>query len=148
MTRRERNAVLVLAALVVAAPLAGRWLRRDDSARCAWDGLPVQALYRVRIMDAANGPREFCCVRCAAAWLTHHGGAHAVYVTDEAGGGEIDARAAYFVQSPVPTNPITRNSIHAFRERSDAEAHAAAFGGRLLTADEQPFDPGGTAQPP
>lgn len=148
MTRSERNAVLVLAALVIAAPLAGRWLRRDESARCAWDGLPIQPLYRVRVVDAADRRREFCCVRCAAAWLTEHGEAHTVYVTDETGGSEVDARAAYFVQSAVPTNPITRNSIHAFRQRSDAEAHAAAYGGRLLTADEQPFDSGGTAPEP
>jgi hypothetical protein len=120
----------------------------DEASRCAWDGLPVQPLYRVRVVDATDTSREFCCVRCAAAWLTEHGEAHTVYVTDEAGGSEIDARAAYFVQSAVPTNPITRNSIHAFRERSDAQEHAAAYGGRLLTADEQPFDSGSTAQGP
>jgi hypothetical protein len=139
MTRSERIAVLLLGAMVLAAPLAGRWLRRDNQSRCAWDGLPVQALYRVRVVDAADTSREFCCVRCAAAWLTQHGAAHAVHVTDEASGSEIDAGAAHFVQSAVSTNPITRNSIHAFKKRSDAEEHADTFGGRLLTDEERPF---------
>jgi hypothetical protein len=139
MTRSERIVVLVLAVLVLAAPLAGRWWRDREGSRCAWDGLPIQALYRVRAVDEAQLSRTFCCVRCAEFWCAEHGAAPAVYVTDEASGTEIDAAAAWFVQSTVPTNPITRNSIHAFRERADAQQHAETFGGRLLTDDERPF---------
>jgi hypothetical protein len=139
MARWERIFVVLLGALVLGAPLAGRWLR-ESAPRCAWDGLPIQALYRVRVVDGASVSRAFCCVHCASAWLTRHGSAAAVvYVTDEAGGGEIDADAACFVQSAVSTNPVTRNGIHAFRERADAKDHAETFGGRILTGDERPF---------
>ena len=121
------------AAVVVGLPLAGRWLRPRSVGRCALDGLKVEPLYQVRVVEAAGESRLFCCVRCADRWLaTVDARPAAVYVTDEATGDEIDAAMAWFVKSAVVTNPVTRNRVHAFRDRADAEAHARDFHGDVL----------------
>src|SRR5262249_36785541 len=63
----------------------------------------------------------------------------AVYVTDEASGAEIDSGSAFFVRSAVVTNPVTRNRVHTFRDRADAEDHARAYEGEALTGVRRPF---------
>jgi hypothetical protein len=134
--------LLLLAGLVVIVglPLAGKWVRRQPEPRCALNGLKVEPLYGVRVVDRAGGSLRFCCVRCARRWLARQGGSpEAVYVTDETGGEEIDSRSATFVQSPVATNPITGNRVHAFRDRAAAEEHIRAFGGWVLTGADRPF---------
>ncbi len=136
----RRLALFVVLALVVGVPLAGRWERLHSAPRCELDGLRLDPLYRVRVVDDAGTDHHFCCVRCARAWLLRQGGrAAAVYVTDEAGGGEVEAAAASFVESPVCTNPVTGNRTHAFRNRADAEEHARTFGGELLTGADRPW---------
>jgi hypothetical protein len=127
-------------AVIVALSLAGRWLRSGGRARCALDGLKINPLYQVRIEDDAGVSRHFCCLRCAERWLALAGARpRAVHVTDEASGDEIDAGSAWFVTSPVTTNPITRNRIHAFRDRADAEGHARDFRGALLAGAKRPL---------
>jgi hypothetical protein len=126
--------------VVVGLPLAGKWLRRQRGPRCTLDGLAIEPLYEVRIVDSAGAAQRFCCIHCAVSWLARRGERPgAIYVTDEVSGEEIDARSAHFVQSAVVTNPITRNRVHVFRDRADAEEHVRAFGGQLLTGAERPF---------
>ncbi len=126
--------------LVVGLPLAGKWLRRHDAPRCAVDGLVIDPLYRVRVVDDAGHAYSFCCVKCARRWWRRHADERtATFVTDETSGDEIPANQAYFVDSNVITNPVTNNSIHVFRKRVDAEAHARGFAGELLTGTELPF---------
>jgi hypothetical protein len=142
MTMTRSRALLLLAGLlvVVGLPLAGKWARRQGVPRCDLDGLELVPLYQVRVVDRAGGSHHFCCVRCARTWLARQGNPpRAVYVKDEAGGAEIDARSAHFVQSTVPTNPVTGNTVHAFRDRAAAEEHARAFAGWVLPEAEQPF---------
>lgn len=140
MTRARPLLVLASLALIVGVPLAGKWARRHQAPRCELDGLPVEPLYRVRVVDQAGASHEFCCARCARRWLRRQGNPPAtVFVTDEMGGGELDAASAWFVQSPVVTNPVTGNRLHAFRDRAAAEEHARAFDGDLLTGGERPF---------
>ena len=133
--------ILVVAGLlvVVGLPLAGKWARRHAPPRCARDGLPIEASYRVRVEVRGGESLEFCCVECAVRWHEHQSERPAVYVTDEAGGGEIDARSAHFVRSMVVTNPVTGNRVHAFRDRAAAEEHARIFHGRVLRGADRPF---------
>jgi hypothetical protein len=131
-------------AVVVGIPLAGRLARRDDGPRCDFDGQPVDAVYRVRVVGPDGREYSFCCVHCAQLWLARRDDPPAaVYVTDEATGEPVEARAAAFVRSTVVTNPVTGNRVHAFRDRAAAEEHARAFGGWVLTGDERPFPPAG-----
>ena len=134
--------------LVVGIPLAGRWARRDAGPRCAEDGVRVEARYRVRVVDRAGGSHEFCCPRCAGEWIARRPGeVAAVFVTDETTGEEVPAAAAWFVHSRVATDPVTGNRVRAFRDRAAAEAHVAAYGGRLLDRSERPFRRGGPPAP-
>jgi len=138
------KARVVLAAVgvlvVVGLPLAGKWMRRHQPPECARDGLPIDALYRVRVDGGADESFEFCCIDCAALWLDQRAATGAaVYVTDEAGTGEVDARAAHFVRSSVVTNPVTGNRVHAFRDLSAAQEHARAFHGQVLHGAARPF---------
>jgi hypothetical protein len=142
MTRaRPRPLYLLLGLLlVVGVPLAGKWSRRAAAPRCALDGRTIEAAYRARVAGPDGDERLFCCAGCARQWVARHGhGLAAVYVTDEARGGEIDARSAHFVRSAVVTNPTTGDRTHAFASRADAEEHARAFGGWLMTGPERPF---------
>ncbi len=146
--------LLFLAGLVVVVglPLAGHWARSGAAPRCEQDGLPVEPLYRVRVVDGAGVWHHFCCIRCASRWLARRDDRpRAVYVTDEAGGTEIDCRSAFFVRSSVVTNPVTRNHTHAFKDRADADEHARAYRGEALTGVLRPFslytDPADVSSP-
>jgi hypothetical protein len=145
MNYNRSRLLLVLAGvlIVVGWPLAGKLARRQEEPRCEQDGMKIESLYSVRVVGRDGESHSFCCPRCARAWLERSGGeAAVVYVTDEADGGEIDARAAHFVRSSVVTNPVTVNRIHAFRHRADAERHARAFGGSILMGADRPFRDG------
>jgi hypothetical protein len=136
-----RTALLLAGlAVVVGLPFAGRWWRQGPVARCTHDGLLLEPRYQVRIVLATNRSQRFCSIRCAGRWLARHElQPVAIYVTDELSGEELEMEAAYFVQSTVVTNPITRNSVHVFRDRSAALEHIRVFGGCLLTGAERPF---------
>ena len=142
MSGRTSRWHIVLAVLIVAVALAvaGSWSRRRAPGRCALDGAPIEPLYRVRVVDGHGHSHDFCCVRCAELWLEGQmARPREVHVTDESGGGEVEANRAYFVRSSVVTTATTGNRIHAFKDREDAERHAAAAGGRLLTGTDRPF---------
>jgi hypothetical protein len=138
--RRQTRAALFLSglALVVGLPLLGFWARRDGPPRCAFDGLPIEPVYRVTVHHDFDEPHEFCCVQCAERWLKHRPRA-LVVVTDEATGQQISAMLAWFVRSSVVTNRVTGNRVHVFQERADAERHAAKFGGDILEGAARPL---------
>src|SRR5262249_57057291 len=76
MNRARSRWLLLLAGLlvIVGLPVAGKWLRRQSEPRCALDGLKIEPLYRVRVVDRTGGSQDFCCIRCAGLWLGRHGG--------------------------------------------------------------------------
>jgi hypothetical protein len=127
-------------AVVLGLPALGHWLRARGEPGCALDGVKIEPAYRVEVLDGQGRTRAFCCVRCAQIWLRRQPGRpRAVTVTDEASGQTIDAAAACYVRSGVVTTPTTGNRVHAFRDRADAERHAALFGGTALPPEEGPF---------
>jgi len=132
--------VLAVLVVVVGLALAGSWARRGITGRCALDGAAVDRIYRVRVVDEEGPSHDFCCIRCAELWLAaREGSPRALYVTDEASGEEVEAGRAWYVRSSVVTRATTGNRVHAFRERQDAERHAATAGGRVLTGADRPF---------
>jgi hypothetical protein len=133
--------LLAVSLVVVGVPLAGKWARRQRGPRCENDGLAIEPVYQVRVVDHAGRSHRFCCVGCARAWLLRQPvSPEAVYVTDEPSGKEIASRSARFVHSTVVTNPTTGNRVHVFQDSADAQEHARAFAGQELTGDERPFD--------
>ena len=145
MSVRGSRWLLVAAGLlvVVGLPLAGKWLRHSSAPACALDGARIDPVYRVRVVDAEGRDQVFCCIHCAALWCSQQSERpRAVFVTDEVSHQEIDAGSAWFVRSFVVTVPHTGNRIHAFRDRADAERHADAAHGLLLSDGEKPFGPG------
>jgi hypothetical protein len=130
-------AVLVF---VVGLAVLGSWNRRRDNARCALDGAAIDLLYRVKIEDRQGRIHSFCCIRCAELWLdARRDRPRAVLVTDEATGEEYETTEVIFVRSSVVTQAATGNRVHAFRNRRDAEKHAAGAGGRILEGADRPF---------
>jgi hypothetical protein len=131
-----------LAALAAAAvlPIIGHALRGDHPPCCAWDGLPVEPVYRVRVAAEGDAAQEFCSVRCAELWLERSGCRPVrIIVTDEATGEELDSSRACYVRSTVATSAVTGNRVHVFRTREDAQRHAAAAHGWPLTGSARPF---------
>jgi hypothetical protein len=128
-----RPSTFILLALAVALPLLG-YLARRPLTGCALDGVKINPDYRVEVVDAGGARRAFCCIRCAQIWLGHQSAPlRAITVTDETSGEPIDAAAAWYVRSSVVTVWTTGNRIHAFRDRADAEKHAATFAGVVLS---------------
>lgn len=126
--------------LISLLPLAGVLMRDHKDVRCAWDGLPVERIYRVRIIESSDTPREFCCLTCAERWLQQRRDqARRILVTDESSGREIAAGDAHYVRSTVVTNPVTGNQRHVFESAEDAARHASAAQGLLLAGPERPF---------
>jgi hypothetical protein len=131
---------VVVAMLAVGLPCLGTFVRRQRLPQCALDGVVIDPEYRVEIVAADGTRRSFCCILCADFWLAREPAPlNAVYVTDEISARQIDAADAFFVQSSVVTNAVTKNRTHCFAERRDAEAHAKQFRGRLLLDGERPF---------
>jgi hypothetical protein len=138
MTRWQVVLVVLIAALGLA--LVGSLARRRGAGGCALDGSAVEPLYQVRIVDAGGRSHTFCCLHCAELWLLAQADAPAaIHVTDEVSGQEVPAEKAWFVRSQVITQASTGNRIHTFKERQDAEKHAAAGRGRVLTGADRPF---------
>lgn len=129
--RRRRTAFVVGLVAVALLPVLGRWAR-GPGARCAWDGVRIDARYRARLVVAGTG-QDYCCVSCLVRRLAASGaGAAGAEVTDETTGRLVDARDAWFVRSAVVTVPATGNRVHAFASEEDARRHAAAFHGTVL----------------
>ncbi|HKI36434.1 MAG TPA: hypothetical protein VKA46_31540 [Gemmataceae bacterium] len=133
---------LVGLVVVVSLAMVAHWARRDPGTGCALDGMKIDPVYRVEVVDGGGGRHAFCCPTCARLWLKQQPIPPAtITVTDEASGEATDAATAHYVRSPVVTTPSTGNRIHVFRSRDDAEKHANTFGGIVLPESEYPFRP-------
>jgi hypothetical protein len=142
MTNKTSRWLIVALGLliVVGLPLAGHWARSTSAARCALDGVAIDRLYQVRVVDADGHDHVFCCIHCATTWLGRQSESpRRVFVTDEVTGQELDAASAWFVRSLVVTSPHTGNRVHVFAHRADALRHAAAAPGTVLRGSENPF---------
>lgn len=131
-----------LAGLLVAAslPFVGAHLRGARENRCNWDGLQIEPVYKVLIVEPASPPLQFCCVSCAERWLERVSiPSGRILVTDEVSRGRLEAANAHYVRSAVVTNVTTGNRIHVFRSAVDAKAHADSAMGRILAGSELPF---------
>ena len=107
--------------IVVGLPILGSWLRRQSGDVCALDGVRLDPVFEVRIIDAFDVRHRFCCLQCARWWLQHEGEKpKQVLVTDETSGRPLDAESANYVRSGVITNTTTGNRVHVFQSRSDA----------------------------
>jgi hypothetical protein len=128
-------------ALVAALPLAGRALRGPQAPRCATDGVPLtQGAPVVRMAFEKPPEREFCCVRCAEAWLAATGTkALRVRVTDSVSGAGIEGERAWFVRSTVVAQPATGDRVHAFVDEQDARRHVEVYRGLLLDGPARPL---------
>jgi hypothetical protein len=130
-----------LAGLVVVTGLVllAHWARGPCTG-CELDGVTIDPLYRVEVIDSRGDAHGFCCPACARMWMARRPGPpRAITVTDEASGETLDAAAAVYVRSTVMTTPGTGNRIHAFRTRDDAEKHVERYGGRVLPDSENPL---------
>ena len=127
--------------IVTVIPVVGHWIRGDREGRCAWDGLEIEPIYQVRIVEKPGVTYQFCCLQCAEFWLKRRGRKPiAIFVTDGASGREIKASNAFYVRSTVATNAVTGDRRHVFRAVEDALKHAKAAHGRQLQGDERPFE--------
>jgi hypothetical protein len=126
--------------VVTLLPVMGRWIRAEGGDRCAADGVRVDPVFAVRIVDRSGQSRRFCCIGCAEHWLESQGASvRAIFVTGENTGEQIDANSAYFVRSSVVTNPLTKERRHVFATARDAQRHADAARGRILAGTERPL---------
>lgn len=127
--------------IVIGLPFLGTWLRRQSDEGCALDGIRIDPVFAVRIIDAHEVEARFCCLQCAVWWVQRRGEKpRQVFVTDEASGHWLDAESAYFVRSGVVTNATTGNRVHTFQSRLDAERHASGSRGTILTGSARPFE--------
>jgi len=127
--------------IVTAIPVVGHLIRGDREGRCAWDGLKIEPIYQVRIVEKPGITDQFCCLQCAEFWLERRGRKPIdIFVTDESSGMEIEASDAFYVRSAVATNPVTGDHRHVFRAFEDAKKHAESAHGRQLLGDERPFE--------
>ncbi len=132
---------LALAA-IGALPLVAERLRAPVE-RCAMDGVKVARPFRVRVVADDGGARAFCGVTCAEAWLRSSGVApREILVTDGATGREIDAAAAWFVRTVANRSDGAPDAVRVFAGREDAERHAEAYGGTVLSGANRPFGGG------
>lgn len=116
-------------------------LRGPRDPACGWDGMSLNEIYQVTIVDECGQRTDFCSIRCAQLWLKcSQQEPTDVIVTDEASGAKISAEDAFFVRSSVPTNNVNGNRIHAFRQSADAKLHAQSMAGRVLTGTARPFN--------
>jgi hypothetical protein len=131
---------LVVILVAVGLPIVGHRVRRDAEPRCALDGVRVEPVYRVQILDHEGEAHDFCCIHCAEIWLERQRSPfREVLVTDEVSGRPINPDSAYFVRSWVVTVPTSGNRVHVFANEADAEEHARVAGGMLLLGPERPF---------
>ena len=72
--------------------------------RCSLDGILIDPLYEVTIIQKDNTLYNFSCILSARVWLIENSGRpSSIWVTDEATGKKIRAELAYYVESDVIT---------------------------------------------
>ncbi|GAB6061821.1 hypothetical protein JCM30394_05500 [Deferrisoma palaeochoriense] len=103
---------------------------RPDGPRCMRCGAASNTIGRVQFLLPDGTRQVFCSIPCALA-VPLPAGAR-VRVTDEATGDEVDADAAFFVESEAVSVAHNRTRIHAFARTTDASAHVRAHQGRWV----------------
>ena len=103
---------------------------RPGGPRCLRCGAPSDTIGRVRFLLPDGTDRVFCSIPCARAAGVPEGAR--VRVTDEATGQEVDADAAFFVESEAVSVAHNRTRIHAFARTTDAAAHLEQHRGRWV----------------
>jgi hypothetical protein len=142
MSKRATNWLLGAAglAVLIGLPILGNWARRDAQPRCALDGARIAPLFRIRVVDGQGQWHLFCCIDCAELWLKRQTEKpRAIFVTDEVNGQDIAVETAHFVRSLVAAPTGNGGRVHAFGQVADAERHAQAFHGTILTDRAKPF---------
>ena len=135
---KRRGWILALLAVAILPWAADRL--RNGSERCELDGVETAPAYRTVIVEADGTGHPFCGVRCAQLWMARHPAPpREILVTDCASGREFAADGAWFVRSYRTWGDGAPDAIRVFARRSDAEQHAAAYGGVMLQASDRPF---------
>jgi len=124
--------------MVLIAAGATLWESRSPVGTCEMDGQPIDPHYEVDLKLADGSWHSFCSILCARRWLDKKkiDYPEEARVRDALTGVPLDAYVAFFVESPIVTNPANGNNIHAFRYRTDAADHIRRFGGHMI---DSPF---------
>jgi hypothetical protein len=135
MSRTALGGVIIAAAAFIA--LASVLYQGGRAGRCSYDGTAITPVYEVDIRLKDGRAWKFCSITCARAMFEEHRDeVETVVVTDEVTGEKLASSAAYFVESDVVTNKVTRNRVHVFKYEEEALSHARRYNGRLV---EDPF---------
>lgn len=95
----------------------------------------AQVIFKDGVLRAADSPLDlFRFLHDMAKYDRKHGKDEiaAIYLTDFAKGGWVDAKRAYFVAGSSARGPMNNADLPAFNGREAAEKFAAANGGRVL----------------
>jgi copper chaperone NosL len=122
-------AILVLLAGCGGEPAGGPPEIRYGLEECGYCRMIVsEEQHAAAIVDAAGTATPFDDAGCLVDYLRERATApEQVWVHDHAGGGWIDAEAAWFVRAPRETTPMASGLV-AFASRSQADAYAEAHG--------------------
>ncbi|MGD9074916.1 MAG: hypothetical protein PVJ69_06865, partial [Desulfobacteraceae bacterium] len=125
-----------IAPLIIAASISTLvvvFQHRSSSQKCSLDGIRIDPLYEVNIIQEGETSYRFSCVLSAQLWLKGNSEPiSAIWVTDETTGEKIRAELAYYVESNVITTPHIGNRVHAFSHEKAAELHAKQYKGKLV----------------
>jgi len=106
---------------------------RSSSLKCSLDGVRIDPLYEVTIIQEGETSYSFSCILSAQIWLMEKSEPlSSIWVTDEMTGEKIKAELAYYVESDTITTPHTGNRIHVFAKKTEAESHAQEFKGKIV----------------
>ncbi|MFO0875820.1 MAG: hypothetical protein U0840_00335 [Gemmataceae bacterium] len=126
-------------ALVIGLPVLGHLCRWGQERGCTLDGVAIHPLGRVQVTAHDGQALAFCSLRCAEIWHHHQPAPLAIHVVDEVTGELIEASRAIIVRSVMPSPAGTGDTLHIFQHRSDAQRHAEAFSGTVLTGADRPY---------
>jgi hypothetical protein len=117
--------------LLIFSWLSRELVRGSHPDRCSFDGVSIDRVHRVDLMEDGMVRASFCSVACALAWPKLPASRY-WQVRDEMSGEPIDASRACFVLSRVVTVATRGERIHVFRQWTDAMNHCAQFGGARI----------------
>jgi len=122
--------------MVLLAAAATVWEQRSPVGSCEMDGQPIDLHYQTDVKLKDGTWHSFCSIICARRWLDAKqiDFPEEARVRDALTGEPLDAYVAFFVESPIISNPSNGNNIHAFRHRTDVADHIRRFGGHEIDA--------------